>query len=496
MNPEIVEWFGQYARLVAERFSDRVKYFFTLNEPQCFVVLGFLQGCHAPGVKAPLRDTFEMAHNALKAHGRAVQMLRAYGKQNVQIGYAPTSGMCYPEKETPKDIEAARKALFALPDDLSNWTWNVSWWSDPVILGKYPEEGMKKYEKSDGEFSMDRAEAIEKLKNGEIKVIFSVDMFNEGVDIPSVDMVMFLRPTESPVVFLQQLGRGLRRSKGKEYLNVLDFIGNYEKAGRVRYLLIGKNKTGKETYYPADKADYPDECFVDFDMRLIDLFAEMDKKQLTIKEQIRNEYFRIKELLGKQPTRMDLFTYMDDDVYQMAVTHSNENPFKKYLNYLEELDELTDEQKKFSQGMGKDFINLLENTNMSKVYKMPVLMAFYNHGNVRMEVSEVELLASWKKFFSTGTNWKDLEKEITYEEYRKISDKNHIQKIMKMPVRFLLKSGEEFFVKKDGAALALRDEMEEIVKEPVLAEQMKDVIEYRAMDYYRRRYKEQIKALL
>ena len=147
MNPEIVEWFGQYARLVAERFSDRVKYFFTVNEPQCFVGLGFLQGCHAPGVKAPLRDTFEMAHNALKAHGRAVQMLRAYGKQNVQIGYAPTSGMCYPEKETPKDIEAARKALFALPDDLSNWTWNVSWWSDPVILGKYPEEGMKKYEK-------------------------------------------------------------------------------------------------------------------------------------------------------------------------------------------------------------------------------------------------------------------------------------------------------------------------------------------------------------
>lgn len=147
MNPEIVEWFGQYTRLVAERFSDRVKYFFTLNEPQCFVGLGFLQGCHAPGVKAPLRDTFEMAHNALKAHGRAVQMLRAYGKQNVQIGYAPTSGMCYSEKETPKDIEAARKALFALPDDLSNWTWNVSWWSDPVILGKYPEEGMKKYEK-------------------------------------------------------------------------------------------------------------------------------------------------------------------------------------------------------------------------------------------------------------------------------------------------------------------------------------------------------------
>ena len=352
------------------------------------------------------------------------------------------------------------------------------------------------YSNADGEFSMDRAEAIEKLKNGEIKVIFSVDMFNEGVDIPSVDMVMFLRPTESPVVFLQQLGRGLRRNKGKEYLNVLDFIGNYEKAGRVRYLLTGRNKTGKETYCPADKTDYPDDCFVDFDMRLIDLFAEMDKKQLTIKEQIRNEYFRTKELLGKQPTRMDLFTYMDDDVYQMAVTHSNENPFKKYLNYLEELDELTEEQKRLSQGIGKDFINLLENTNMSKVYKMPVLMAFYNHGNVRMKVSEAELLASWKEFFSTGTNWKDLDTGITYEEYCKISDKEHIKKIIQMPVKFLLKSGGGFFVKKEGVVLALRDEMGEMVKNPVLAEQMKDVIEYRAMDYYRRRYKEQIKTYL
>ena len=80
--------------------------------------------------------------------------------------------------------------------------------------------------------------------------------------------------------------------------------------------------------------------------RTIDLFAEMDKKHLRIRDQIRNEFFRVKELLGKRPSRMDLFTYMDDDVYQMAVTHSNENPFKKYLNYLEELDELTDEQKK------------------------------------------------------------------------------------------------------------------------------------------------------
>lgn len=347
------------------------------------------------------------------------------------------------------------------------------------------------YSNADGEFSMDRTEAIEKLESGKIKIIFSVDMFNEGVDIPSVDMVMFLRPTESPIVFLQQLGRGLRRSKGKEYLNVLDFIGNYEKAGRVRYLLTGKNKEEKQNYSPADKTDYPDDCFVDFDMKLIDLFAEMDKKQQLLKDQIKKEYFRIKELLGRQPSRMDLFTYMDDDIYQKAITRSSENPFKKYLEYLNELNELTEEQKSFCRTIGKEFVKLLENTNMTKVYKMPVLMAFYNHGDVRMEVTEIELLASWKEFFSTGTNWKDLDTGITYEQYCKISDKDHIKNIIKMPVNFLVKSGKGLFVKKEDSTLVLRDEMKEIIKNPVLAEQMKDVIEYRVMDYYQRRYKKE-----
>ena len=346
------------------------------------------------------------------------------------------------------------------------------------------------YSDAHGEFSENRDVAIEKLKSGEIRVIFSVDMFNEGVDVPSVDMVMFLRPTESPTVFLQQLGRGLRKSKGKEYLNVLDFIGNYLKAGRVRYLLTGKNLSGDGEYDPADRSGYPDDCLIDFDMRLIDLFAEMDKKHLRIKDQIRNEYFRVKELLDKRPSRMELFTYMDDDVYRLAISHAADNPFKRYLDFLKNLDELMQEEESLYGGIGREFINLIENTNMSKVYKMPVLMAFYNHGNVRMEVSEAELLDSWKEFFNTSTNWKDLDKGITYQDYLAISDKEHVKKIMQMPVHFLLKSGNGFFVEKDGAALALSENLREVVGDPMFAEHMRDAIEYRAMDYYQRRYQE------
>ena len=346
------------------------------------------------------------------------------------------------------------------------------------------------YSNANGTYSEERGKAIEKLKSGEIRVIFSVDMFNEGVDITSVDMVMFLRPTESPIVFLQQLGRGLRRSKGKEYLNVLDFIGNYEKAGRVRFLLTGRTLGKNEYYNPADRSAFPDDCLIDFDMKLIDLFSEMDKKHLKIKDQIRNEYYRVKELLGRIPSRMDLFTYMDDDIYRVAITHSKDNPFKRYLDFRKELGELTEEENLLYSGIGREFINLIENTNMSKVYKMPVLMAFYNHGNVRSQVSEEELLDSWKEFFSTGTNWKDLDTGITYEKYCSISDKEHIKKILQMPVHFLQESGKGFFVKKEGTALALKEDLTDVILQPAFGEQMKDVIEYRAMDYYRRRYEE------
>lgn len=340
-----------------------------------------------------------------------------------------------------------------------------------------------------GEYTEDRNVAIKQLKQGKIRVIFSVDMFNEGVDITSVDMVMFLRPTESPIVFLQQLGRGLRKCRGKEFLTVLDFIGNYEKAGRVRFLLSGRSNQSAGVYNPSDTSAFPDDCLVDFDMKLIDFFAEMDRKHLKLKDQIIKEYFRVKELLGRRPDRMDLFTYMDDGIYETAIAHSKDNPFKRYLEFLKELDELNQDEEVFCKGIGREFISLLENTSMSKVYKMPALMAFYNHGNILMEVSEAQLLSSWKEFFSTGTNWKDLDKNMTIQKYNDISDREHLKKILSMPVHFLLESGKGFFVKKDGAAIGLREELRPLIDNPVMVCQMKDVIDYRAMDYYQRRYR-------
>ncbi|MBQ8305056.1 MAG: DEAD/DEAH box helicase family protein [Blautia sp.] len=347
------------------------------------------------------------------------------------------------------------------------------------------------YSGEQGEYAQERSCAIRKLEEGTIKVIFSVDMFNEGVDIVSLDMVMFLRPTESPVVFLQQLGRGLRTFPGKRYLNVLDFIGNYEKAGRVRFYLCGQSvKTGGSSHIPA-MDEYPDDCLVDFDMRLIDLFRQMEQKQRRIQDLVRDEYFRVKELLGHRPTRLELFTYMDTDLYLMAISRSGFNPFKRYLLYLNELNELTLEEQVLYHGIGREFIGIIEKTLMAKVYKMPVLMSFYNHGQMRMAVTEEELLASWKDFLGNGTNWKDLDHNLTLEEYKALPDQYHIRKIKDDPIKFLLQSGKGFFVQRPGYALALREELKEVIHDPAFVEHVKDVIEYRTMDYYQRRYNEQ-----
>ena len=344
------------------------------------------------------------------------------------------------------------------------------------------------YSNASGEFSENREEAIRLLKEGTIRVIFSVDMFNEGVDITSVDMVLFLRPTESPVVFLQQLGRGLRKDRGKEYLNVLDFIGNYEKAGNVRYYLTESACGNGRVFDPAEKDFLPDDCLVDFDLRLIDLFQEMDKKQLKLKERIKGEYLRIKDELEHCPSRMDLFTYMDEDVYQQAIEHSKENPFKRYLEYLESMGDLNEEERVIYNGIGREFIKVIETTNMTKVYKMPVLMAFCGENRIRMEVTKEELLTSWKAFFERGTNWKDLDVGMTYEKYRNISDQEHLRKIINMPVHFLQESGKGFFVKRGDAPLALSEELREVADNQSFVEQVKDVIAYRAMDYYKRKY--------
>ena len=124
LNPKIIDWFADYTKLVVDRFSDRVTHWITLNEPQCFILLGHEIGTHAPGLKLPEGDILQIGHNALKTHGRAVQVIREHAKEPPRIGIAPVGVVSIPETEREVDIEAARKATFeGASDSLFNTTW-------------------------------------------------------------------------------------------------------------------------------------------------------------------------------------------------------------------------------------------------------------------------------------------------------------------------------------------------------------------------------------
>ena len=125
---------------------------------------------------------------------------------------------------------------------------------------------------------------------------------------------------------------------------------------------------------------------------------------------------------------------------------------------------------------------------MQKVYKMPILYSFYNQGNVKLEVTDEDVLKSWKAFFDTGTNWKDFSADITYDEYKNMTDKQHLTKAKNMPIKFLKASGKGFFIEKEGYAIAIRQDLEDVIKNKAFVNHMRDVLEYRTIEYYRRRY--------
>ncbi|MCK5155525.1 MAG: beta-glucosidase [Spirochaetales bacterium] len=144
LNRDSADWFAEYTQLIVERLSDRVSHWITQNEPQCFIGLGHQTGYHAPGLKLGFADVLLAAHHSLLAHGKAVQVIRAYARTNSIIGTAPMGMVKMPLDDTPEAIEAARKCMFSITasDCLNN-----TWFADPVIFGRYPEDGIKLFQK-------------------------------------------------------------------------------------------------------------------------------------------------------------------------------------------------------------------------------------------------------------------------------------------------------------------------------------------------------------
>ena len=140
LNPASPAWFAQYTEVVARHFGDRVKNWITLNEPQCFIGLGHQEGTQAPGLKLAWIDVLRAMHHTLIAHGRAVQVLRECCKVAPLVGWAPIGIVPYPASDDPSDVEAARRRATTADEKT---IWSNTLFSDPVCLGRYPEEALR-----------------------------------------------------------------------------------------------------------------------------------------------------------------------------------------------------------------------------------------------------------------------------------------------------------------------------------------------------------------
>lgn len=133
LNDNISDWFGNFAKVVAESFGDRVKNYITFNEPQVFTGCGYMQGVHAPGYKLAERELIHIGVNIHKAHGKAVTELRKVDGAN--IGFTIATQPPCPIEE--KDTESARNSYFWT--GRKHFVFAESFWLDPIVLGKYPE---------------------------------------------------------------------------------------------------------------------------------------------------------------------------------------------------------------------------------------------------------------------------------------------------------------------------------------------------------------------
>lgn len=239
-----------------------------------------------------------------------------------------------------------------------------------------------------GESEMSRGEALDLLEQGELDVIFSVDLFNEGVDLPSIDTVLLLRPTESKVLFLQQIGRGLRKSEGKEKLVILDFVGNHQSFLHKPQALMGQAMNLRQLAEFGRKAeqhklDLPDGCFVNYDLAVIDFLKGLDQKGAE------KDYQALKDTLGRRPTLTEYY-HFGANLTQTRKQHGS------WFGLLKDMEDLTDPEIALLSAHER-FLMEVETTAMSKSFKMILLEAFQQLGGWRQSPSLAALAReSWK----------------------------------------------------------------------------------------------------
>jgi superfamily II DNA or RNA helicase/HKD family nuclease len=259
-----------------------------------------------------------------------------------------------------------------------------------------------------------RQEIIARLESDKdsLQIIFTVNIFNEGVDIPKVNLVLFLRPTESATVFIQQLGRGLRKVDGKEYVTILDFIGNYNKSFIVPLALSGQHnhkafdRDSLRVAIETEFADLPEGCFVELE--------EISRRQILEKiEDIRMDqdlllmdlYNQFRRELGYSPEINDfLYSESAPSLHFFISKYGSWVQTKKKMKDINELDEnlLNDVER----------LQIIQRIEKMLPVKWPYDLCVLTVALVKGTVSVQDVIAQLQFRFAINLSEEDHEKKI------------------------------------------------------------------------------------
>lgn len=201
-----------------------------------------------------------------------------------------------------------------------------------------------------------REDAIHTLEDDEsnLEVIFTVDIFNEGIDIPSVNTVLFLRPTNSAVIFIQQLGRGLRKAKDKKFLTLLDFIGNHNKSHLISLALLGSKNIDKDSLKVAISNNFSNikNAFIYLDeISKERIFKQLENENFNTLKYLKDEYINFKNQLNKIPTLCDFINFDNTITPLKFIFYS-----KSYIEFLAKVEK---EEKYKKLILDKTFIKTI-----------------------------------------------------------------------------------------------------------------------------------------
>ena len=255
----------------------------------------------------------------------------------------------------------------------------------------FNEKGFKTIHLSGQNSEEERSKAIQKLEsiNPEEKIdyIFTVDIFNEGIDIPKINQIVMLRPTQSAIIFVQQLGRGLRKADDKEYLTVIDFIGNYQNNYMIPIALYGDQSFEKDTLRKLlsnESSSIAGSSTVNFDKIAKEkIFEAINSQNLQVKKDLDNDYKLLKYKIGRIPMMIDFIKNGSRDPYQYV------NKYKSYSNYINTVEDefitMPPEQLKLLEYLSK-FINDGKRLYESLILRQLCFEKFYEVSELKKDI--------------------------------------------------------------------------------------------------------------